>query len=1168
MAKNVVAKSLADYFSVNRRYARSINLERDLESPEAVLGYVPTERAVEALKRMLAAITHQRPTRAWTLTGVYGTGKSAFAHYLAALCAPKGSPMRCRALGVAEKAFGVESAEYEAIAAELPGQGLIRAVATGQREPLGHTIVRALEQGVSLFWKPANRPEVAGRLLELAIGILEGKATVSNQQVLELVREVAKVAKTDVLIIIDELGKNLEFAAHHPASEDLYLLQQLAELPKGKGAQVYLVGLLHQSFADYSQRLASAQRNEWAKIQGRFEDIPFNESAEQMTRLIGQAIDRSEADSLAYVIHTRAKDWNEALRRVGISQNIPAKVLENTYPLHPVTALVLPLLCTRYAQNDRSLFTFLTSAEPASFQNFLQGAFVKEENIPTLKPYQIYDYFVESVGTNLASRPNLQRWTEIHGLIADATHLDTESLQVLKTIGILNLVTVTGSLRANPALVTLAMLDNVTNRSQQRHWKGVLDQLLSKGVVAHRKQVDELRLWEGSDFDVEAEVVAIVEKERASLVKLLSGIYPLKPLVAQRHSYQTGTIRYFERRYIDASDDLKTLSLTRPDYDGFIGYWLDENVPENVPTHTSDGKPLVLLEARHLELLEARSLEFFALNKIQAGAVDLKNDGVARREVRYRLSHAKQLLDEALKQSFEFGAESYCWIEGTENEIIRAKDFQARLSELCDRVYSKGLVLWNELINRRELTTQGAKARRVLIEMMLQSADRERLGLEGHGPEVSMYASLLQETRIHRCKDEVWGFYPPTKAGVKEVWKAIAQFCLATQEQIQTLDHLYNLLEASPYGMKRGAIPVLLAAVLLHHADDVSVYKDGVFVPVLGAEHFELLVKNPARYAVKYVGVQGLRAQVFRELEAALRGTKVKAQEGRNATLLSVVKPLFQFVRKLPPYTLKTRRISLEAQAVVQAILQAQEPDKLLFLALPKALGVAAIAPSEAENLKVAKALCEKLVRAVQEIQGAYDRLMQECRMLLLATLAISGDEAKLREELRVRSRALVNGCVDPLLRRFTLAAVEESTSDREWLEALVMIVADKPAESWIDEDLTRFEVRLGELARKFKNLAALRTDVDARLIEWAEARRITVTNPNEQEISQVVWMDRRLKDLAGKILAEMSERHNLSENRQLWQVLAVLSTEQAFQEEQAKVKPLKAKPKLKQRKA
>ena len=89
-------------------------------------------------------------------------------------------------------------------------------------------------------------------------------------------------SKTDVLLIIDELGKNLEFAAHNPGSDDLYLLQQLAELPR-KSNQVYIIGLLHQTFAEYSQRLASVEKNEWAKIQGRFEDIPFTESTEQMT---------------------------------------------------------------------------------------------------------------------------------------------------------------------------------------------------------------------------------------------------------------------------------------------------------------------------------------------------------------------------------------------------------------------------------------------------------------------------------------------------------------------------------------------------------------------------------------------------------------------------------------------------------------------------------------------------------------------------------------------------------------------------------------------------------------------------------------------------------------------------------------------------------------------
>lgn len=102
------------------------------------------------------------------------------------------------------------------------------------------------------------------------------------------------------------------------------------------------------------------------------------------------------------------------------------------------------------------------------------------------------------------------------------------------------------------------------------------------------------------------------------------------------------------------------------------------------------------------------------------------------------------------------------------------------------------------------------------------------------------------------------------------VWQAIEEFCVGAKEKQQNLDSLYERLEAPPYGVKRGAIPVLIAAVLLHHVDGVGVYKDGTFIPVLGAEHFELLVKDPIRFGVKYFEVAGLRSQVFRELEAVL----------------------------------------------------------------------------------------------------------------------------------------------------------------------------------------------------------------------------------------------------------------------------------------------------------
>ncbi len=730
---------LSEFFSLNRRYSRSINLERDFELPNSVLGYILTERAVDALQRIFASITKSQSTRAWTLTGVYGTGKSAFAHYLTSLCAPVENQMRHYALEIAQKALGADSSEYEALEMALPPQGLFRAVAVGQREPLRYTIVRALERGADIFWKKGRKPAIVRQLTDWAAEVEVDRTTFTSRQVLAAVKEIAEAAKTDVLLIIDELGKNLEFAAHNPGSDDLYLLQQLAELPRKNNFQVYVIGLLHQAFAEYSQRLASAEKNEWAKIQGRFEDIPFTESTEQMTRLIGQAIDSSKASKYEFIIHKQAEEWSNTLKSATDLSEISTSILAAAYPLHPIAALALPMLCTRYAQNDRSLFTFLTSSEPHSFANFLEEAVIEEEDqIPTLKLHQIYDYFVESVGSGIGSRPTLQRWLEIQGLVSDAKHLDPDSIAVLKTIGTLNLITSTGAFRATRNLVKLALMNQVGEKGSQKHWDQIIKSLLDKGLVTYRKQLNELRIWEGSDFDVEREITAYVEKERSPLAEILTKISPLKPQIAQRHSYRTGTLRYFERQYLGSQAELEDLSCAESDCDGIVGYWLNEGFPQQVPADTKDGKPLILLTAANLNVLKVRAMEFAALKKIQAAATQLQTDGVARREVRHRLVQAKRLLDESLNQTFNLAhGETVCWVQGIQEQISHTTDFNAKLSEVCDRVYNKTPILWNELINRRELTSQGAKARRELIEAMLERPTQERLGLEGYGLEVA-----------------------------------------------------------------------------------------------------------------------------------------------------------------------------------------------------------------------------------------------------------------------------------------------------------------------------------------------------------------------------------------------------------------------------------------------
>ena len=123
------------------------------------------------------------------------------------------------------------------------------------------------------------------------------------------------------------------------------------------------------------------------------------------------------------------------------------------------------------------------------------------------------------------------------------------------------------------------------------------------------------------------------------------------------------------------------------------------------------------------------------------------------------------------------------------------------------------------------------------------------------------------------------------------------------------------------------------------------------------------------------------------------------------------------------------------------------------------------------------------------------------------------------------------------------------------------MIVADKPAESWTDEDVTGFEIKLSDIARRFKNLEALQNEVAARQLEGSgryastasstgeglEARRITVTRPDGQEVNQIIWLNHERQDqiecLFDKILGILS----LYDNTRLQQAVVAKLVERVL---------------------
>src|SRR5258708_33702175 len=84
------------------------------------------------------------------------------------------------------------------------------------------------------------------------------------------------------------MGKFLESAAADGG--DIYFFQELAEAAARSGGRLVVIGILHQAFEQYASRLGREARDEWAKIQGRFSDVPLIAGVDEVVDLLGRAI--------------------------------------------------------------------------------------------------------------------------------------------------------------------------------------------------------------------------------------------------------------------------------------------------------------------------------------------------------------------------------------------------------------------------------------------------------------------------------------------------------------------------------------------------------------------------------------------------------------------------------------------------------------------------------------------------------------------------------------------------------------------------------------------------------------------------------------------------------------------------------------------------------------
>ncbi|MER6000862.1 ATP-binding protein [Nonomuraea angiospora] len=1134
---------------------RSTNLERDVRERHLHAPYVGA-RAGDVLERLTNAMTDLGRTRAWSFTGPYGSGKSTLANLIDALLGHD----RTRR-GDAEEAVAATNPHIAARLSHardrLAEGGFLGAVATANREPLVITVHRALRTAAERRWKTRLPKEVAQ-----ALAVCSEREMPRADDLVAVVDILCEVAP--LLLIIDEFGKTLEYAASSAdlgdEASDVYLLQRLAEKGAGpSGLRLFVFTLQHLAFTDYAARSSSVQTQEWAKIQGRFEDVTFAPNVGDAIHLMRRRLDLTHVTELgsnliAAQANAAALTWQE--RGLSAIVEISAEMFAGLYPLHPLTALAAPLLASQIGQHDRSLTGFLAGDEPNTVRRSLESlASKKPDHASTVRLPQLYDYFFASGRTTILASSNASRWLEVDMRINEANGLAAEDQEVLKVIGILNLIDADGLLRATPSMIHFALQDPVGVADPEcfAALQARLDDLVENGFVVHRAYSNEYRVWQGTDVDIDARLKEVAARIQtvdvvAYFRNHLGTVLPAA-VVAGKHSQQTGMLRYFVTAVSRGGEKLDGPEIVKDAADGLLVYHLGTldsrpmvNSPLPVLIGTTD-EPSRVMQA---------GIDLVALEELYD---DDTIDHVARREIAERaaeISHSiGALLDEAFNPRSP-RATWHLWNAGSDtsnppNALIEARSYASLASQACDRVYPFTPHIRNEMAGRHQLTSNGARARRELLTAMIQRSGVHILGFDKkrYSAERAMYHGVTEYLGLHRVAGQAssgadadiihtHGISRPSlekNASVIPAWEALEK-ALTNAKRPTSIVDIYQQLMAPPFGIKAGVVPVLVLAALILRAEDIALFEDGNYCPRITPELIERLnVSYPDRFTIKAAPVGGgQRREIVDSLAKTLNVDIPRSHSARNPLLLAVTRTILERMMVLTSYARQTRRLSSEALAIRDILSQATDPDELIFASLPKALGFPAIAPDASTNDQTTQAYVAALARALDDLSGASTALRVEVVGTLSREFRLPTDIRKLRVGLIQRLRGFADAPLDVSLQGFVSRALNETLPDEDWLDPIIIRLANKALGDWTDADAETFPRKVREVARSLDRVGHLyevsqgpgHDSNGPSSAKQIETRLLTLTTPQGTEERALIHVPKSSRRAADELVVSV----------------------------------------------
>ncbi|MCB2291337.1 hypothetical protein LGK97_16545 [Clostridium sp. CS001] len=897
-----------DFIKADEGFQYSINLQYDLNKYSKVTGYIPTSASVEILKKYLTSIYYDSKDRASILVGPYGKGKSHLLLILLAIISMNNNTEGQETLDVLCNKIGNISDEVKKMILEIRGQNkkllpviinsnyydLNQAFLVGikdalEREGLNElrpkTYFEAIIETVKIWENEYNETYINFKEklkdVDLNIKMFTNKINNYNDEAYEIFKEIhpkvtsgtefnplinsdiirlfeelnCKLCESHnfngIFVVFDEFSKFLEASITRNSARDIKLIQDFAELANRSGKnQIHLSCITHKSVNDYISDLPKEKINAWRGVEGRFKEIYFTSSSQQNYELIANAIIKDEKKFKTFKTNNYDK-INTVLNQCENTtifndvDNYLSLIGDGCFPLNPISSYVLPRISEKVAQNERTLFTFLSKDEKGSLVNFINSNNGRAE---FLTIDLIYDYFEALFKKEVFNESVHTVWLKANSALLK-TNIEDEQ-KIIKSIAAIDIVNEFQQL--SPTDLYLRASLGLTNDN----FDTAIMQLINKHIILRKKSNGNYRFLPGSELNIIKKINdrKNLNSSKINIKEVLDNIVNLGFELPKRYNDEKEMIRYFKKDFITVNEfiNIRTIKdlISESNSDGIILYLIhcskeEKEVALKKLNELNDPR-IILCSLNNIFSKDEEVRELVSIKSLKSD-IEFNENELAAQEIEIFEDDITEDIEDYVSVNYDIknGLCKYYDFNGEILDIKKEYQLNRKISDICFEVFSKTPVVNNELINKNKISSQILKARNKIVQYIFDEMEKGNGFItEGNGPETTIFRIAIKRKGLLDGSES-------EDAYLNEILDVIRNFIISSEEDKICFSDLYKILYDSEYkyGLRAGIIPIYMSLKMKDYLEKIVIYFGDKEVP-LSIETLNRINDNPDKYFI------------------------------------------------------------------------------------------------------------------------------------------------------------------------------------------------------------------------------------------------------------------------------------------------------------------------------